>query len=88
MNIEIHNNPGTLAQMVGVVETTKTEAAVDSAKVLKGNDKGLTVSEGIQADSVESVPDSALDRNDPLGRLVNAVFNFAAPAIPEELKLT
>ena len=85
MNIEIHNNPGTLAQMVGAVDTANAAAVGESSKVLQGNDKGLTVSEGMNASAVESVPDSALDRDDPLGRLVNAAFNLPPPPFPVEL---
>jgi hypothetical protein len=85
MNIEIHNNPGTLAQMVNAAETAKTAATGETPKVLKGNDKGLTVSEGTNAAAVESVPDSALDRSDPLGKLISTAFNLPPPAIPVEL---
>lgn len=85
MNIEIHNNPGTLTQMVGAVDTANSTAVAESSNVLKGNDKGLTVSEGMNASAVESVPDSALDRDDLLGRLVNAAFNLPPPPIPVEL---
>jgi len=85
MNIEIHNNPGQLAQMVGAAEAAKPTAPIETPKVLMGNDKGLTVSEGLQPEAVEAVPDSAMNRDDPLGKLINAAFNLPAPAIPVEL---
>ena len=85
MNIEIHNNPGALTQMVGAADATRTTTNVEGAKVLQGNDKGLTISEGLEPDAVESIPDSALDRNDPLGRPVGAAFNLPAPPMPAEL---
>ena len=85
MNIELHNNPGPLAQMVGGAEAANPAASIETPKELKRNDKGLTVSEGTQPAAVEAVPDSALDRADPLGKLVSAAFNFPAPPIPVEL---
>ena len=85
MNIQIHNNPGALTQMVGAADATKTASAVESAKVLQGNDKGLTISEGLESVPVESIPDSALRRNDPLGKLVGAAFNLPPPPMPAEL---
>ena len=33
-------------------------------------------------DAVEAVPDAALDRDDALGRLVNAAFNLPPPPMP------
>ena len=85
MKLEIHTNPGALAQMAGAAGPVKSAAPAEAEKILQGNDKGLTVSEGGEAAAVDAVPDSALDRNDPLGRLVNSVYSFLPPAFPQEL---
>ena len=78
MNISFpsHNTPVSLP-----VEST---APSGTATKPQEATSGLTVTEArvSDLDATEAVPDSALRRDDPLGRLVSAVFSFAAPPMP------
>ena len=82
MNINIHNNPGAQPQMVESSIQADSSKGVERAKALQGNDRGLVVSEGADTAPVEEIPDSALDRDDAIGRLVAAAFGFPAPPFP------
>lgn len=66
--------------------TIPTTPAAPSNGVSPAKDKAptLTISD-VQTsdiDDVESVPDSALDRNDALGRLISSVFSLPPPPMP------
>ena len=67
------------------------QAKIDGAKVecQKIGDQDVQIS-GAQyfdvirgSEPVAEVPDSALTRDDEIGRLVSSVFNFPPPAMPE-----
>ena len=66
----------------GVGANRETSAASNDAR-LQSN---LTIGEGsaalVSAEPVADVPDAALDRDDALGKLMNAAFNLPPPPMP------
>lgn len=47
-----------------------------------GAQRPALVVSGTRTDAAEAVPDAALRRDDSLGRLFSAAFNFPAPPMP------
>jgi len=66
---------GNAAKETPEVPRSSTLRVSDSPSKLQAD--GLASSEPVAV-----VPDSALSRDDALGRLVNAAFNFAPPQMP------
>ena len=68
------------ASTLPAASTTPTGAASKPRETTSG----LTVTETrvSDLDATEAVPDSALDRDDPLGRLVSSAFSLPPPPMP------
>lgn len=67
-----------------------TDAGVEATKASRASQQkdNLKVSVGARdrlsaAEPTANVPESALDRNDDLGRVVNAAFSLPAPPMPQ-----
>lgn len=66
--------------------TSATPKAADAARTPRTT-PNLTIGEGpaglASAEPVADVPDSALTRDDELGKLFSAAFSLPAPAMPD-----
>lgn len=69
-------NPSNGAVTGGVPERVSVTASVPS-------NPNLQITENVSPAGEVGVPEGALARNDPLGRLVNSLFTLPAPPLPE-----
>ena len=86
MNVNF-NNIGIGSHAYGIGDQAKIDGAKVEGQKTVGQDVKLSDAQSFDvirgSEPVAEVPDSALMRDDELGRLVSSAFNFPPPAMPE-----
>ena len=81
------NNIGIGNGAYGIGDQAKVDGSKVEAQKTGGQDIKLSGAQSFDvirgSEPIAEVPDSALTRDDELGRLVSSAFNFPPPAIPE-----
>ena len=81
------NNIGIRNGAYGIGDQTKVDCSKVEGQKTGGQDIKLSGAQSFDvirgSEPVAEVPDSALTRDDELGRLVSSAFNFPPPAMPE-----
>ena len=81
------NNIGIGNGAYGIGDQTKIDGVKTVGQKTVGQDIKLSGAQSFDvirgSEPVAEVPDSALTRDDELGRLVSSAFNFPPPAMPE-----
>ena len=85
--MEINLNSGSVkwseGQMVEDVKSSDIKVASDTRKTTQVNFSTSTVDALNGSEPTADVPESALGRDDALGKLVNSAFNLAPPPPPK-----
>ncbi len=81
MDISINNRPSPITDPATLQQTAPAEAAKSTSR------PSLVITEARAdalsgLDAAEEVPESALRRDDPLGKLLSAAFSLPAPPMP------
>ena len=86
MNINF-NNIGIGNGAYGIGDQAKVDGSKVEGQKTVGQDIKLSGAQSFDvirgSEPIAEVPDSALTRDDELGRLVSSAFNFPPPAMPE-----
>ena len=86
MNINF-NNIGIGNGAYGIGDQAKVDGSKVEGQKTGGQDIKLSGAQSFDvirgSEPIAEVPDSALTRDDELGRLVSSAFNFPPPAMPE-----
>ena len=81
------NNIGIGNGAYGIGDQAKVDGVKTEGQKTVGQDIKLSGAQSFDvirgSEPVAEVPDSALTRDDELGRLVSSAFNFPPPAMPE-----
>ena len=81
------NNIGIGNGAYGIGDQAKIDGVKTEGQKTVGQDIKLSGAQSFDvirgSEPVAEVPDSALTRDDELGRLVSSAFNFPPPAMPE-----
>ena len=84
MNINL-NNIGIRPEMMGA-GTVNVQSETAKASQVSRATSNLEITAGVagleSSEPVADVPASALERNDPLGNLINSAFNLPPPPMP------
>ncbi len=85
MEINLNSNAGMRPEML---DANAVDAGQETSKAHKPSrlEPNLTIGEGIaglsSAEPTAEVPESALTRDDDLGKLINSAFCLSAPPMP------
>ena len=81
------NNIGIGNGAYGIGDQAKVDGSKVEAQKTGGHEVRLSDAQSFDlirgSEPIAEVPDSALTRDDELGRLVSSAFNFPPPAMPE-----
>jgi hypothetical protein len=81
------NNIGIGNGAYGIVDQAKVDGSKVEGQKTGGHEVRLSGAQSFDvirgSEPIAEVPDSALTRDDELGRLVSSAFNFPPPAMPE-----
>ena len=81
------NNIGIGNGAYGIGDQAKVDGTKVEGQKIGGHEVRLSGAQSFDvirgSEPVAEVPDSALTRDDELGRLVSSAFNFPPPAMPE-----
>jgi hypothetical protein len=81
------NNIGIGNGAYGIGDQAKIDGVKTVGQMTVGQDIKLSGAQSFDvirgSEPIAEVPDSALTRDDELGRLVSSAFNFPPPAMPE-----
>lgn len=81
------NNIGIGNGAYGIGDQAKVDGSKVEAQKIGGHEVRLSGAQSFDvirgSEPIAEVPDSALTRDDELGRLVSSAFNFPPPAMPE-----
>ena len=81
------NNIGIRNGAYGIGDQTKVDGSKVEGQKTVGQDIKFSGAQSLDvirgSEPIAEVPDSALTRDDELGRLVSFAFNFPPPAMPE-----